>query len=191
MTADRPTWDWSPQYCSDGIFVPAPAELVFDALLNIADWNRWWETMRFERPGQGPMCVGDHIVFDGGATRWTVEVTEIEPPKRIAFRYFDGALLGPTEWRVTPQPDGCRAEYVYLGVMAVQDRAAATFGRFGTRLHTAVMQADALSGLVRAVTGQPLDEAWRQSVRDAVAKHVRELVEFDHATFADDHRTAG
>ena len=32
-----------------------------------------------------------------------------------------------------------------------------------------VMQADALAGLVRLLAGQPLDEAWRQSVRDAVA----------------------
>ena len=69
---------------------------------------------------------------------------------------------------MTPQPGGCRAEYVYLGVKAGEDGAATTFGRFGTELHTMVMQADALAGLVRLVTDKPLDAAWRQAVRDAV-----------------------
>ena len=161
--------DWSLQYCDDEAFVPAPPEAVFAALLDIRRWNDWWETMRFETEGDGPSKVGDHIVFDGVVSKWTVEVTAIDRPRSIRYRYLDGALVGDTEWRVTPAPGGCRAAYVYHGVSARLDRAAATFGRFGTALHTMVMQADPLDGLVRLMTGQPLGEAWRRSVRDSVA----------------------
>ena len=161
--------DWSPQYCGDEAFIPAPPGTVFDALLDIGRWNDWWETMRFEPAQDGPSRVGDRIVFDGVVSRWTVEVTAINRPRSIRYRYADGALVGDTEWRVTPAPGGCRAAYVYHGVRACADRAASTFGRFGTALHTMVMQADALDGLRRLMVGEPLDEHWRRSVRDRVA----------------------
>ena len=176
MTSEK-RLDWSLQYCSDGVFVPASSERVFDSLLDIAGWNRWWETMRFDRPGAGPLQIADRVVFEGGASRWIAEVTEIERPHRIAFRYAEGSLLGDTEWRVTPQPGGCRAEYVYLGVKANDEGAAATFGRFGTELHTMVMQADALAGLVRLVAGEPLDAAWHDEVRAALKEGRASLVD--------------
>lgn len=161
--------DWSLQYCNDAVFVPAPADRVFDILLDIGRWNDWWETMRFETERPGPLSVGDRALFDGNVSKWTVEVEAIDRPTSIRYRYLEGSLAGETEWRVTPAPGGCTAAYIYHGVRACQDRAANTFGRFGTALHTMVMQADALDGLVRLMTGRPLDAAWRQSVRDAVA----------------------
>ena len=161
--------DWSLQSCEDAIFVPARADAVFDVIRDARGCNDWWTVMRFEGAPEGPVRSGDKIVFDGGVSRWSVEVGEIDAPHRIALRYVEGALVGEAEWRVTPEPGGCRAAYVYLGVRACEDRAAQTFGRFGTRLHTMVMQADALPGLVRRVTGEPTGEAWRRSVRDAVA----------------------
>ncbi|WP_174274700.1 SRPBCC family protein [Sphingomonas bacterium] len=161
--------DWSPQYCCDEAFVPASPETVFDALLDIGRWNDWWETMRFAYAGTGPMRTGDRVTFDGAVIKWTVEVVSIDRPRAIRFRYVEGALVGDTEWRVTPAPGGCRAAYIYHGVCACEDRAASTFGRFGTELHSMVMQADALDGLARLTTGQRLDAAWRQSVRDKVA----------------------
>ncbi len=161
--------DWSLQSCEDAVFVPAPMVTVFDVLRDAQGWNDWWTMVRFEGAREGPIQSGDRIVFDGGVSRWTVEVGEIDAPRRLALRYVEGALVGEAEWRVAPEPGGCRAAYVYLGVRACDDRAASTFGRFGTRLHTMVMQADALPGLVRRVTGEPTGEAWRQSVREAVA----------------------
>lgn len=161
--------DWTLQYCDDAVFVPAPADAVFAVLLDAGGWNDWWTVMRFEVPHDGPVRTGDRIVFDGGVSRWTVEVGAIDAPRSIALRYVDGALVGDVEWRVDPAPGGCRAAYVYHGVRACEDRAAATFGRFGTRLHTMVMQADALPGLVRRVAGEPTGDAWRESVRAAVA----------------------
>jgi uncharacterized protein YndB with AHSA1/START domain len=161
--------DWSLQYCDDEAFFPVPPEAVFDALLDTPSWNRWWETMRFEPAQAGPSKVGDRIIFDGLVSKWTVEVVSIDAPRSIRYRYLEGALVGDTEWRVTPVPGGCQAAYVYHGVRACDERAATTFGRFGTELHTMVMHADALGGLQRLMTSQPLDAAWRQSVRDQVA----------------------
>ncbi len=160
--------DWTPQYCEDAVFVPASPEHVFDVLRDIAGWNDWWVAMRFEPQQDGPLKVGDRVVFDGAVIRWMVAVEAIEPPRSIRFRYIEGALVGETEWRVTAADGGCTAAYIYHGVVAGEERAATTFGRFGTALHTMVMRRDALDGLVRKVTGQPLDEAWREGVRAAI-----------------------
>lgn len=157
------------QYCEDAVFIAASPDQVFDVLLDIAGWNEWWVMMRFEPAAAGPLLPGSRIVFDGGVSRWTVEVLEVDRPRSIRFHYTDGDLLGLTEWRVTPEPGGCRAAYLYHGVTANAERAAATFEMFGTKLHTMVMEADALDGLRRKVTGEPLDAAWRGSVRAAVA----------------------
>lgn len=158
-----------PLYCEDAVFIPAPPERVFDVLRDIGGWNDWWVMMRFEPEGAGPLAPGRRIVFDGGVSRWTVAVLAVDRPHSISFRYVAGDLLGPTEWRVTPAPGGCRAAYSYHGVTANAERAAATFAAFGTRLHTLVMKADALDGLRRKVIGAPLDDAWRESVRAAIA----------------------
>lgn len=168
--------DWSLQYCDDAAFIAAPAEAVFDVLLDIAGWNRWWETMRFESARSGPSQVGDRAIFDGVVSTWTAEVVAIDRPWSIRYRYVEGALVGDTEWRLTPVTGGCRAAYVYHGVRACTDRAATTFGRFGTALHTMVMQADALDGLRRLLTGARLDAAWRQAVRDKVAAGRAQLI---------------
>ncbi len=69
---------------------------------------------------------------------------------------------------VTPARGGCTAAYSYHGVVAREERAATTFGRFGTAPHAMVMRRDALDGLVRRATGRPLDDAWRESVRTAI-----------------------
>ena len=163
------TGDWAPQYCEDAVDLPAAPDRVFDALLDVGAWNDWWVTMRFEPDRPGPLAPGNRILFDGGVSRWTVEVVRIDPPHSIRLRYAEGDLLGETEWRVTPVSGGSRVAYVYHGVRANADRAAATFGTYGTRLHALVMQADPLDGLRRKLAGLPLDEAWRASVRDAVA----------------------
>lgn len=165
---DRPG-DWTPQYCEDAVFVPASPDHVFDVLRDIGGWNDWWVAMRFEPEQDGPLKVGDRIVFDGVVSRWTVAVEAVEPPRSIRFRYLAGALVGETEWRVTPASGGCTAAYIYHGVEAREERAATTFGRFGTALHTMVMRRDALDGLVRKATGRKLDEARRDAVRAAIA----------------------
>jgi len=165
---DEPAKDWSSQFCEDAIFVPVSPDAVFDALLDVGRWNDWWVMMRFLPDGDGPLESGKRIEFDGGINRWTVVVGAIGRPRRIGLRYAAGDLLGDAEWRIAPEKGGCRVSYVYLGVRAAAERAAATVGRFGTRLHTMVMQADALPGLVRLMTGRALDETWRQSVRDSV-----------------------
>ncbi|WP_375397481.1 SRPBCC domain-containing protein [uncultured Sphingomonas sp.] len=161
--------DWTPQYCEDATYIPASPDQVFDALLDIDGWNDWWVMMRFEPEAAGALVPGSRVVFDGGVSRWIAEVLRIDRPRSIRFRYAEGDLLGETEWRITPEPGGCRAAYVYHGVTANANRAAATFGTFGTKLHMMVMEKDALDGLVRKVTGAPLDAAWRDSVRAAVA----------------------
>ncbi len=64
---------------------------------------------------------------------------------------------------------------MYRGVRANAPGAQATFDRYGTRLHNVAMRVDALSGLARHVRGEPLDDAWRAEVADAMARGVASL----------------
>jgi hypothetical protein len=110
-------------------------------------------------------------------TAWTIEVRHLDPARRIDLEYVEGDLLGPVGWELEPADGGTSVAYVYRGVRANAPGAAATFERYGTRLHSVAMQVDALAGLTRAVTGRPLDDAWRAEVQARMADGVARLAE--------------
>ena len=158
------------QYCRDGALIPAPPERVWEVLGDLATWSQWWNLVTVVPLGPTLLAPGVRFRFEGQRagrppTGWTVEVLEMDAPRCIELAYVAGDLIGRTAWELAPVDGDTMAAYVYRGVHATSPDSGATFARYGTRLHSVAMQADALAGLARFVRGEPLDSAWRAEVR--------------------------
>lgn len=175
---------WEEVVCRDDAVLAAPPEAVWAALADLATWSTWWTLIRVtpHDPSAGSALVpGTRFRVEGGRSRaastrtWDVEVKEVVRPARIELEYIDGDLVGRAAWEVSLEDGGTRVAFVYRGVRANSDAAAATFARYGTRLHSLAMQVDALAGLARYLAGEPLDDAWRAEVDQKMARGVAAL----------------
>jgi uncharacterized protein YndB with AHSA1/START domain len=158
------------QFCRDEAVIPAPPERVWEVLGDLGTWGEWWNLVSVVPLGPTLLAPGVRFRFEGQRpgrppTGWTVEVLEMDAPRRIEFAYVDGDLIGRTAWELEPVEGGTRAAYVYRGVHATSPGSGETFARYGTRLHSVAMQVDALAGLARFVRGEPLDADWRADIR--------------------------
>ena len=169
---------------TDEAVIPAPIDRVWAVLSDLATWLDWWTLIRVTPlDPDAPTVVhpGQRFRIEGsrpGATQtrgWNVAVREVVPDERIELEYTDGDLVGRTAWELEAVPDGTRAAYIYRGVHATVPESAATFARYGTRLHSTAMACDALAGLARAVAGEPLDDEWREEVQRKMAAGVSAL----------------
>ena len=169
---------------TDEAVIPAPVDEVWAVLADLSTWLDWWTLIRVLPLDPDQLSVaqpGTRFRIEGsrpGATQtrgWNVAVREVHPNERIELEYTDGDLVGRTAWELEAVPDGTRAAYVYRGVHATVDESAATFAKYGTRLHSTAMACDALAGLARAVAGEPLDDEWRAEVQRRMAAGVSSL----------------
>ena len=122
--------------------------------------------MRFRFTGARP---------GGAATSWVAAVLEVEPPWRIEIA-ASGDLLGRTAWELAAEGDATRVAYVYRGVRPNSPASTASLARFGTRLHSVAMHADAFAGLARLLGGpggELADDVWCARVQEHVAAGVR------------------
>jgi uncharacterized protein YndB with AHSA1/START domain len=168
------------QYCRDGAVIPAPPAQVWEALTDLSTWAQWWTLVSVVPLGATALAPGVRFRFEGQRagrppTAWTVEVQELEPLRRIELAYVDGDLVGRAAWELDAVDGGTNAAYVYRGVHATSEASNETFVRYGTRVHSVAMHVDALDGLVRYVQGQPLDDAWRATVRERMNAGVAAL----------------
>lgn len=175
---------WGDYQVRDETVIPASADAVWAVLSDLGTWRNWWTLIRVEPLDPAASTIvapGVRFRIEGsrpGSTSkrgWNVEVREVVANERIMLEYTDGDLVGPTAWEFAVDPHGTRVAYAYFGVRATNDEAAATFAKYGTRLHSAAMAVDALAGLARAVAGEPLDDAWRAQVQAAMASRVTKL----------------
>ncbi|MEW6273132.1 MAG: SRPBCC family protein [Thermodesulfobacteriota bacterium] len=162
----------------DEALIPAPIHACFAALADLATYARWWTLVRVVPLGAGTLLApGVRFRFVGGRPggaelSWEARVLELDEPRRIELAYVAGELLGRTAWELASEGAATRVAYVYRGVRANGAASAASFARFGTRLHNAAMQEDALAGLARYLGGAGCeldDEAWRREVGRRVA----------------------
>ena len=171
--------------CRDDVVVPAESEACFAVLRDVGTYARWWTLIRVEpvsggtrlSPGVRVRLAG--LRRDGSPASWIVRVTAVHAPVRLELEYDEGDLLGTVGWELeTVAGGGTRVAYVYYGVRPNHPAAAASFARYGTRLHSVAMREDALAGLVRLFGGAGSDLAdaqWRDRVRRRVAAAIAAL----------------
>ena len=163
-----------------------PVEPVWDAITDLSAYAAWWTLIRVtpHDPAGGTVLAPGVRFHIAGARPgqpatggWNVEVTGMVPNERIDLAYTDGDLVGTVSWEVAAVDGGTSVAYVYHGVRPTHAGSAASFERYGTGLHSVAMAVDALAGLARYVTGQPLDDAWRARVQAAMAEGLAALPE--------------
>jgi uncharacterized protein YndB with AHSA1/START domain len=168
--------------CRDEALIAAAPAVCFAALADLTTYPRWW-TLVSVTPLSGGTALAPGVRFrfsgaraGGTPTSWVATVLEVDAPTRIELAYESGDLVGRTGWELAAEAGGTRVAYVYHGVRANSAASAASFARFGTRLHSIAMREDALSGLARFVAGgaDELDEAWRARVQARVAAALRD-----------------
>jgi uncharacterized protein YndB with AHSA1/START domain len=173
-----------PEYrCRTEAVIPAPVGAVWAALADLAEWARWWVVVRVELldPGAGTRLTPGlrfRILGSrpGGPTRgWTVEVLDVVPGERIDLLYAEGDLYGRTSWELVPMGAATSVAYVYHGVRPVNEDMAAAWRRWGSGSHECNMRMATLPGLARYLSGQPLDDEWRDQAQTAVAECITAL----------------
>ena len=173
--------------CRTEIVVPASVDDVWAALVDLAEWTRWWVVVHVEpvdpdagtvlQPGYRFRIVGNR---PGGPPRsWVVEVLDVRPKERIDLLYAEGDMYGPTSWEVNPVAGGTEVAYVYHGVRPLDPEMAASWQRWGSGSHECNMRLATLPGLARYVTGEPLDDSWREEVKAAVGACIAALPVLD------------
>jgi len=178
--------------CRTEIVVPAPVDDVWAALVDLAEWSRWWVVVGVEplepdagtvlRPGLRFRIVGNR---PGGPPRsWIVEVLDVRPKERIDLLYAEGDMYGRTSWEIAVVPGGTEVAYVYHGVRPMNPEMAAAWRRWGSGSHECNMRLATLPGLARYVIGEPLDDAWREQVKLAVGECIAALPVLDAAADA-------
>jgi len=144
----------------DETVVRAPAAQVYALLLAVRRYGEWWRHVRCEPLGpEGMLRVGSRFRCCGGPLSWEIEVTGLEPQRRIDLAYVAGDMLGPVRWELLPDGDATRVRYLYRGVRPNSPDAEQSFasGR-SLRLHSAAMRDDAFAGL-RHVLEAPAADA--------------------------------
>lgn len=77
-----------------------PPERVYKALMDVEQYQTWWpRPFTFRVLGPLPAQVGTRIrVSNGALVSWTATITALEPSRRVAMRYSEGAWSGETAW---------------------------------------------------------------------------------------------
>ena len=94
----------------DAMEIDAPAQVLFDTILDYPHIHEWYPKYRVEVVGGGEVKEGatlQHTLTPAPVmkTRFTRVIDRIEAPKRIEERYTGGALLGKGRWEFEPVGD--------------------------------------------------------------------------------------
>jgi nitroreductase len=137
----------------DEALIRAPARACYELLLAVRRYGEWWRRIRCSPLGpEGTLHVGSRFQFSGGPVRWTIEVTALDPFRRIDLRYAEGDMLGPVRWELVERGDSTLVRYAYRGVRPNSDYTTQSFasGR-SLRLHRESMRDDAFAGMRRVL----------------------------------------
>jgi nitroreductase len=138
---------------ADEALIRAPARACFDLLLAVRRYGEWRQRLRCEPLGpEGTLRVGSRFRFSSGPVSWIVEVTGLDPFRRIDWLYAEGDLLGPARWELDERGDSTLVRYAYLGV---RPNSASTIESFasgrGLELHQESMRDDVFAGMRRVL----------------------------------------
>lgn len=92
-----------------------PVETVWAYVSDLRRTPEWRTTVRSvtppDAPSVGATCTATTKVL-GRRWHWTLEITEWDPPHRLAFRTIRGAAHMATTYVLEPDGDGCRFTFV-------------------------------------------------------------------------------
>lgn len=98
--------------------ISAPAQALFEVILDYPRMHEWYPRCRVEVIGGGPVVEGAqlrHELSPAGApikSRFTRTIQRIEPPKAIEETYDGGDLVGRGRWEFeTLDPDRTRVSF--------------------------------------------------------------------------------
>jgi uncharacterized protein YndB with AHSA1/START domain len=94
----------------------APREKVWDVLANVPRWAEWgpWKSSDYEREGTpAPGGVGAVRVLKRPAMTLREEVTEFEPPERMAYKLLSGMPVRDYRAEVTLYEAGAGSEILW------------------------------------------------------------------------------
>ncbi len=99
------------------VVIKAPPAKVFDYLADVARHGEWGSSddrMKIAAEKSGPPAVGARYMADallnGKQNKSVVTITDLEPPRRIAFDAEDSNSVFHHEFILTPEGDGTRFE---------------------------------------------------------------------------------
>lgn len=96
--------------CTDSRDVAAPAQLVWDLLVDVASWPTWTDSMREVAPlSPGPLGPGARVrVRQPRLPSATYTVRTLEPGRSFSWESAVPGVLTRALHRVDPDGEGCR-----------------------------------------------------------------------------------
>ncbi len=130
----------------DSLEIPAPAQALFDIVLDYPRMHEWYPRYRVELIGGGEVVEGArlrHELSPAGSpvkSRFTRTIQRIKPPSAIEESYDGGDLVGSGRWEFEAlTPDSTRVSF-YCRVRSNRLLMHIGFLIGGERGHTMVYQ---------------------------------------------------
>jgi len=140
----------------DSLVIHAPAQALFDIVLDYPRMQEWYPRYRVEVIGGGPVVEGArlrHELSPPGSpvkSRFTRTILRIEPAKAIEESYDDGDLVGRGRWVFEPLADAETRVSFFCKVRSNRLLMHIGFALGGERGHNMVYQALLAALKVRA-----------------------------------------
>lgn len=103
----------TPIRATDEIVLPFPPSDVWCVLEDIDEYPKWWpRSVGLRVLHREPQLVGSSLQLRPlGGRSFSCRVESIDPPNRLAMRYFGGFIDGIGEWRLEPIGSSTRVQY--------------------------------------------------------------------------------
>ncbi len=99
----------APWFLHNRIDIHAPPEVVWDILINAAQWSDWYEGAKNVQLPDGATHLADGMVFNWRTMgqNFTTVVREFEPPYRMGWESKKSTIRAYHAWLIVPTEDGC------------------------------------------------------------------------------------
>jgi len=157
----------------DSLEIDAPAQRIFDIVLDYPRMHEWYPRCRVEVIGGGSVAEGArlrHQLSPPGSpvrSRFTRTIERIDPPRAIEERYDGGDLLGWGRWEFAPLgPERTRVSF-HCGVRSNRWLMHLGFWLGGEKGHNRIYREvlAALADRARASGGTPASVTRRAGLR--------------------------
>ena len=115
--AGPPNWpeEYQPEnaafFVHNEITIKAPAEVVWDILIQVEAWPDWYEgaeNLAIQAPAKGRLASDAVFTWKTMGLNFESRVAEFKPPRRLAWESRKRVIRGFHAWLIVPTDDGCR-----------------------------------------------------------------------------------